>query len=112
MEVIKNFFLLRWYDPPQKLEKAYTTRTPQTTAKKLQYLEMDLQLPEKFRFNLSQPVLSVLCEDAVMFYTVGRFPLGRYGPYHVLARSRKQHNSIRALVHVLNPKKEGSLYKP
>ena len=80
MEVIKQIFLLGWYGPPRKLEKARTTCARRTATKKLQYLEKDIPLPKEFRLNPSQRVLSVLCEDAVLFYTVSRLPLGRRRP--------------------------------
>jgi hypothetical protein len=82
MELIKNFLLFRWYGPHQKPEKApCTTCAPQTKAKKLRYLEKDLPLPQEFRFKPSQPIFTVLCEDAVMFYTVCRLPLRAVGPH-------------------------------
>jgi len=82
MELIKDFLLLRWYGPHQKPEKApRTTCAPQTKAKKLRYLEKDLPLPQEFRFKSSQPIFIVLCEDAVMFYTVRRLPLQAVGPH-------------------------------
>jgi len=88
MELIKNSLLLRWYGPHQELEKVpRTTCAPQTKAKKLRYLEKDLPLPKEFRFNPSQPIFNVLCEDAVVFYTVCRLLLhavGPHGSYHVL----------------------------
>jgi hypothetical protein len=73
MEAIKDLFPFRWYGPPQELEKAPIPRVPPTAAEKMQYLERDIPLPNEFRHNTSQPVFSVLCEDAVMFYTV-RYP--------------------------------------
>jgi hypothetical protein len=108
MELIKNFFLLRWYGPHQKPEKVL--RTTCAKAKNLRYLEKDLPLPKVFRFNPSQPIFNVLCEDAVMFYTVRRLPLqavGPYGSYCVLAHPWEQHSSIRPLVHVLKPREQG-----
>jgi len=80
MEMIKQFFLLGWYGPPRKLEKARTACAPRTATKKLQYLEKDIPLPKEFRLNSSQRVLNVLCEDAVLFYTVRRLPLGQHRP--------------------------------
>ena len=108
MESIKNFLLLRWYGPHQKPEKVpRTTCAPQIKVKKLRYLEKDLPLPKEFRLNPSQTIFNVLCEDAVVFYTVRRPQLQAVGPHgssYVLAHPRKQHNSIRALVYVLNPR--------
>ena len=80
MEMIKQFFLLGWYSPPRKPEKARTTCAPRTPTKKLQYLEKDIPLPKEFRLNYSQRVLNVLCEDAVLFYTVRRLPLRQRRP--------------------------------
>jgi hypothetical protein len=76
MEAIKDLFLFRWYSPPQELEKAPITDVPPTAAKRMQYLEKDIPLPKEFRLNTSQPVFNVLCEDAVMFYTVRCHPRG------------------------------------
>jgi hypothetical protein len=36
----------------------------------MQYLEKDIPLPVKFWHNTSQPVFNLLCEDAILFYTV------------------------------------------
>jgi len=114
MESIKDFLLLRWYGPHQKPENVpCTTCAPQIKVKKLRYLEKDLPLPKEFRFNPSQTIFNVLCEDAVVFYTVRRPPLqavGPHGSFHVLALPRKQHNSIRALVYILNSKNEDLFY--
>ncbi len=70
MEVIKNLFTLGWYGPPQELEKAPTMQVPRRSAKKMQFLEKYIPLPKEFQLDASQPVFNVLCEDAVMFYTV------------------------------------------
>jgi hypothetical protein len=70
MEVIKNLFLFRWYTPPQELEEASISHVSQIRARKMEFLEKELPLPEEFRFGASQPVFNVLCEDAIMFYTV------------------------------------------
>jgi hypothetical protein len=80
MEMIKQIFLFGWYGPPLKLEKARTACAPRTATKKLQYLERDIPLPKEFRLNSSQRVLNVLCEDAVLFYTVRRLPSGQRQP--------------------------------
>jgi hypothetical protein len=72
MEVIKNLFLFRWYSPLQELEdpEASISDVSQITARKMEFLEKEIPLPEEFRFGASQPVFNVLCEDAIMFYTV------------------------------------------
>jgi hypothetical protein len=71
MEVIKNLFLFRWYSPPQELEEASSiSHVSQIAARKMEFLEKEIPLPEEFRFDASQPVFNVLCEDAIMFYTV------------------------------------------
>jgi hypothetical protein len=70
MEVIKNIFMLRWYGPPRELEKAPAMRVPRKPAKKMQFLEKYIPLPKEFWLDASQPVFNVLCDDAVMFYTV------------------------------------------
>jgi hypothetical protein len=70
MEVMKNLFMLRWYGPPQELGKAPTMRVPRKSAKKMQFLEKYIPVPKEFRLDASQLVFNVLCEDAVMFYTV------------------------------------------
>jgi hypothetical protein len=70
MEVIMNLFMLRWYGPPQELEKAPTMRVPRKSAKKMRFLEKYIPLPKEFRLDASQPIFNVLCDDAVMFYTL------------------------------------------
>jgi hypothetical protein len=70
MEAIKNLFLFRWYSPAQELEEASISHVSQITARKMEFLEKEIPLPEEFRFGASQPVFNVLCEDAIMFYTV------------------------------------------
>ncbi|KAH9974184.1 hypothetical protein BJV74DRAFT_798906 [Russula compacta] len=70
MEVIKNLILYRWRGPPQELERTRAPCVPRTRAKKIQYLERDILLPKELWLNTSQPVFNVLCEDAVMFYTL------------------------------------------
>jgi hypothetical protein len=70
MEVIKNLFLFRWYSPPQELEEASISYVSQLEARKMEFLEKEIPLPEEFRFGASQPVFNVLCEDAILFYTV------------------------------------------
>ena len=69
MEVIKNLFLFKWYSPPQGPEESFS-HASQIRARKMEFLEKQIPLPEEFRFGASQPVFSVLCEDAIMFYTV------------------------------------------
>jgi hypothetical protein len=72
MEVIKNLFLFRWYTPPQELDDASRSisHVSQIAARKMELLEKEIPLPEEFRFGASQPAFIVLCEDAIMFYTV------------------------------------------
>ena len=71
MEVIKNHLLFRWYNsPPHELEEASISHVSRIGAKRMEFLEKEIPLPEEFRFGASQPVFSVLCEDAIMFYTV------------------------------------------
>jgi hypothetical protein len=74
MEVIKNLFLFRWYTPPQELEDASRSISHVSqiaaSARKMELLEKEIPLPEEFRFGASQPAFIVLCEDAIMFYTV------------------------------------------
>ncbi len=72
MEAVKNLFLFRWYySPPQELEEASISHASQIEARKMEFLEKEIPLPEElFRFGASQPVFNVLCEDAIMFYTV------------------------------------------
>jgi hypothetical protein len=41
-----------------------------TAAKKLRFLEKDIPLPQELQLDNTRPVFDVLCEDAVMFYTV------------------------------------------
>jgi len=69
-EVIKNLFLFRWCGPSQELENLPVSHVPQTAARKMEFLEKEIPLPREFRFSASQPVFNVLCEDAIMFYTV------------------------------------------
>lgn len=73
-------------------------------AKKLQFLETVIPLPQELQLDNTRPVFDVLCEDAVMFYTV-RQPLAcltiRDSRIHPAACSRTQHNPIRTLVHFL-----------
>jgi hypothetical protein len=73
MEVIKNLFLFRWYHSPgpsQELEEASILPVSQIGARKMEFLEKEIPIPEEFRIGASQPVFNVLCEDAIMFYTV------------------------------------------
>ena len=74
MEVIRNLFLFGWYSPPQEREEASISHVPQIAARKMEFLEKEIPLPEEFRLGdgigASQPVFNVLCEDAIMFYTV------------------------------------------
>ena len=70
MEAVKNLFTLRWYGPSQVPGNPPTIRVPRKSAKKLQFLEKYIPLPKEFRLDASQPVFNVLCDDAVMFYTV------------------------------------------
>ncbi|KAF8494827.1 hypothetical protein F5888DRAFT_604610 [Russula emetica] len=58
------------YSPPQELEEASISHVSQIAARKMEYLEKDIPLPEEFRIGASQPVFNVLCEDAIMFYTI------------------------------------------
>jgi hypothetical protein len=74
MEVIKNFFLFRWDSSPlQELEEAPISPVSRIAARKMEFLEKEIPLPEEFRSGASQPVFNVLCEDAIMFYTVRLF---------------------------------------
>lgn len=70
MEVVKNLFLFRWYGPQRDPEKAPISHVPQFAARKMKFLEKEIPLPEEFKLGGSQPVFNVLCEDAIMFYTV------------------------------------------
>ena len=71
MEVVRNLFLFRWYNPPRELEEVPTPHVSRIEARKMEFLEKEIPLPEElFRFGASQPVFNVLCEDAIMFYTV------------------------------------------
>jgi hypothetical protein len=74
MEVVKNIFLFRWsrYSTPQELEEASISHVSRIAARKMEFLETEIPLPEEFRSGTSQPVFNVLCEDAIMFYTVRR----------------------------------------
>ncbi len=62
-DVIKNLVFGRWNGPPQPKGLGIA-------AKKLQFLEKDIPLPQELQFDNTRPVFDVLCEDAVMFYTV------------------------------------------
>ncbi|KAI9513471.1 hypothetical protein F5148DRAFT_7683 [Russula earlei] len=68
MELIKNLFL-RLYPSSQELGNAHTCHS-RAAANKLQYLEKEMPLPIELWPNDSKPVFNVLCEDAVMFYTL------------------------------------------
>ena len=64
-EVIKNLMFGGWSGPPQsRIEDAAQT------AHKLQCLEKDIPLPQEMQLDYTRPIFGVLCEDAVMFYTV------------------------------------------
>ena len=64
-EVIKNLVFGGWGGPPQpRIEDAAQT------AHKLQFLEKDIPLPQEMQLDYTRPIFDVLCEDAVMFYTV------------------------------------------
>jgi hypothetical protein len=104
MEVMKNLFMLGWYGLSQEPEKAPTMLVSRKSAKKMQFLEKYIPLPKEFQLDASQPVFNVLCDDAVMFYTVRCSSNRKFQTYNydVTVRSRKQHNTICALVHVLN----------
>lgn len=78
MEVIKNLFMLRWYGPPQELEEVPTMRMPQKSVKKMKFIEKYIPLPKEFQLDSSQPVCNVLCDDAVMFYTVCCSPTRKF----------------------------------
>ena len=41
-----------------------------TADKKLQFLEKAIPFPQELQFDNTQPVFDLLCEDAIMFYTV------------------------------------------
>lgn len=62
-EVIKNLV----FGPPQPKVLANVARTAPKT---LQFLEKDIPLPQKLQLDNTRPVFNVLCEDAVMFYTL------------------------------------------
>lgn len=65
-EVIKILVFGGWSGPPQP-------RIPdaaQTAGNKLQFLEKDIPLPQELQLDNTRPIFDVLCEDAVMFYTV------------------------------------------
>lgn len=68
--MIKNQLLFRRYGPLQELVEASISHPSQTAAKNMSFLEREIPLPEEFRSGASQPVFSILCEDAIMFYTV------------------------------------------
>jgi hypothetical protein len=66
-EVIKNLVFGGWSGPPQP---RIPDDAAQTAGNKLQFLEKDIPLPQELRLDNTRPVFDVLCEDAVMFYTV------------------------------------------
>ena len=64
-EMIKNLVFGGWSGtPPPRIEDVAQT------ANKLQFLEKDIPLPQELQLDNTQPIFDVLCEDAVMFYTV------------------------------------------
>ncbi|KAI0291373.1 hypothetical protein B0F90DRAFT_1823909 [Multifurca ochricompacta] len=68
-EMIKSILTLGWYGPAEPRKSNAGTR-PGTARKKLEYLEKDISLPKELHLSDSQPVFNVLCEDAIMFYTL------------------------------------------
>ncbi|KAH9052292.1 hypothetical protein EDB87DRAFT_535142 [Lactarius vividus] len=78
-DMIKNLVFGGWNGPPQP-------RVRGTAVRKLQFLEKDIPLPQELQPDNTQPVFDVLCEDAVMFYTLVPWA---------------QHNPTRTLVHFL-----------
>lgn len=68
--MIKDHLLFRRYGPPRELMEASISPVSQIAAKKMRFLEKEILLPEEFRSGASQPVFNILCEDAIMFYTV------------------------------------------
>ena len=68
-DMIKNLVFGGWKGPPRSrvLDIADVARTAD---KKLQFLEKDIPLPQELQLDNTRPVLDLLCEDAVMFYTV------------------------------------------
>ena len=64
-EVIKNLVFGGWSITPQpRIEDVAQT------ANKLEFLEKDIPLPQELQLDNTRPIFDVLCEDAVMFYTV------------------------------------------
>ncbi|KAH8982861.1 hypothetical protein EDB86DRAFT_2834202 [Lactarius hatsudake] len=66
-DVIKNLVFGGWNGPSQPKVRGTAART---AVKKLQFLEKDIPLPQELQFDNTRPVFDVLCEDAVMFYTL------------------------------------------
>ncbi|KAN0138766.1 hypothetical protein V8E53_003154 [Lactarius tabidus] len=66
-EVIKSLVFGGWGGPPQP---RIPDDAAQTAGNKLQFLEKDIPLPQELRLDNTRPVFDVLCEDAVMFYTL------------------------------------------
>ncbi len=64
-DVIRNFVFGRWNRPIQS--KALGIADVGT---KLQVLEKDIPVPQELQLDNTRPVFVLLCEDAVMFYTV------------------------------------------
>ncbi|KAI9454765.1 hypothetical protein BJY52DRAFT_1188741 [Lactarius psammicola] len=65
-DVIKNLVFGGWNGPPQPRRLGIA----RTSAKKLKFLEKDIPLPQELQLDNTRPVFDVLCEDAVMFYTL------------------------------------------
>jgi len=68
-ELIKNLVFGGWIGPPQPRVLGITDDS-RTAVKKLRFLEKDIPLPQEMQLDNTRPVFDVLCEDAVMFYTL------------------------------------------
>jgi hypothetical protein len=66
-EVIKNLVFGGWSGLSQP---RIPDDAAQTAGIKLPFLEKDIPLPQELQLDNTRPIFDVLCEDAVMFYTV------------------------------------------
>lgn len=102
-DVIKNLVFGGWNGPPRPKVLGIAD-VARTADKKLQFLEKDIPLPQELQLDNTRPVFDLLCEDAVMFYTVRQLwacPSIHDSCTHPTACSRTQHNPICTLVHFL-----------
>ena len=70
-DVIKHLVFGGWSGPSQpRVLGIADDDDARTAGNKLQFFEKDIPLPQEMRLDHTRPIFDLLCEDAVMFYTV------------------------------------------